>query len=100
MIAIGHTRRLCEERASIIRLRDGVLTQRPLNRSNVGRYISLLESMARAHSSTVMWDALSSLPPLRLGVKLVWGLLQARFSTLSVSPTLFNQGSASHGAGI
>jgi hypothetical protein len=35
---------------------------------------SLLESMAHthAHSSTVMWDALSSLPPLRRGVKLGW----------------------------
>jgi hypothetical protein len=34
----------------------------------------LLKSMARAHahSSTVMWDALSSLPPLRRGVQLGW----------------------------
>ena len=42
-------------------------------------YVPLLESMARAHahSSTVMCDALWSLPSLRRGVKLGWRACRA-----------------------
>jgi hypothetical protein len=50
-------------------------------------YVLLLGPLARAHvhSSRVMWDALSSLPPLRRGVKL--GLLRDGVSTPSAPPT-------------
>ena len=46
-----------------------------------------------AHSSPVMWDALSSLPPLRRGVKLGWrALLRVSVSTPCAPPTRLQLG--------
>jgi hypothetical protein len=47
---------------------------------------------AHAHSSTVMYDALQSLPPLRRGVKL--GLLRVGVSAPSAPPTWSRAGGA------
>jgi hypothetical protein len=50
------------------------IERQPLRVCRTSLYVPLLESMARthAHSSTVTWDALSSLLPLRWGVKVGW----------------------------
>jgi hypothetical protein len=67
--------------------RDGELAPTLGVCSIVSLSVLLLESMAHAHahSSTVVWDALSSLPSLRRGMNL--GLLRVGVSAPSAPPT-------------